>query len=169
MYLLNTFFRKNVNNFYVRMGEYDMATTDEPLDFVERKVRTIVIHPKYRGSYQDIALDSFLALHNLMKKSQEFNPFNSKDENFKANATAIFQKWYSKDKAINTDIFDHDIGLLRLNKPIKFQDNIMPICLPEDDEDFVGESAWVTGWGDLYDLGIKAVANFQKTISLKYH
>merc|ERR1711963_1070813 len=58
----------NVNNFYVRMGEYDMATIDELLDFVERKVRTIVIHPKYRGSYQDIALDSFLALHNLMKK-----------------------------------------------------------------------------------------------------
>ena len=130
-----------------------MATTDEPLDFVERKVRTVVMHPKYRGSYQDQALDSFLALHNLVKNYGESDPFDSNDESFKANATGIFYNWLSKYKGGDTSVYDYDIGLLRLNKPIKFQDNIMPICLPEDDRDFVGDTAWVTGWGDLYDLG----------------
>ena len=132
------------------MGEYDMLTTDEPLDFVERKVRTTVIHPKYRGSYQDIALDSFVELHELMAQYGEFNPFDSEDENFKKNATDIFFNWYSKNIGDDSDVFDYDIGLLRLNKPIKFQDNIIPICLPEDDNDFVGETAWVTGWGDIF-------------------
>jgi hypothetical protein len=27
----------------------------------------------------------------------------------------------------------------------------VPICIPEDDKQLVGESAWVTGWGRLYE------------------
>ena len=44
---------------------------------------------------------------------------------------------------------DNDIGLVKLDQPIEFQANIMPICLPQVDEDFKDKTAWVTGWGDL--------------------
>ena len=32
-----------------------------------------------------------------------------------------------------------------------FTPNIIPVCIPEDDEDLVGKEAWVTGWGRLYE------------------
>ena len=80
---------------YVRLGEYNLATEDEPLNYIERKLNTFLKHPKY---YQDK---------------------------------------------------DNDIGLVKLDPPIEFQANIMPICLPQVDEDFKNEMAWVTGWGQL--------------------
>ena len=156
------FFRINVDSLFVRMGEYDMSTTDEPLDFVERKVKTLVIHPKYQGSYQDLALNSFSKLHNLVRKHARksgkvfYNPFNSSDTEFQARAYGIFSDWFMKYRGEDTNTHDYDVGLLRLDQSLTFQDNIMPICLPEDDRDFIGETAWVTGWGDLYDEGIYA-------------
>ena len=45
--------------------------------------------------------------------------------------------------------FSNDLVLLRLSEPVKFQPNIVPICLPEDDDDHAGETGWVTGWGRL--------------------
>ncbi len=36
-------------------------------------------------------------------------------------------------------------------EPVKFSHNIVPVCVPEDDSDLVGETAWVTGWGRLYE------------------
>ena len=137
-----------------------MSTTDEPLDFAERKVKTLVIHPRYQGSYQDIALNSFSELHQLVRKHARksgqiyYNPFTSSDPDFQANAYRIFQEWFMKYTRDDTDTYDYDIGLLRLDRPLKFQDNIMPICLPEDDNDFIGETAWVTGWGNLFDKGM---------------
>ena len=47
--------------------------------------------------------------------------------------------------------FEYDLALLRFYEPVEFQPNIIPICIPEDEEDLVGETAWVTGWGRLYD------------------
>jgi hypothetical protein len=32
-----------------------------------------------------------------------------------------------------------------------FQPNIIPVCVPELDEDFIGRTAYVTGWGRLYE------------------
>ena len=43
----------------------------------------------------------------------------------------------------------HDIGLIKLKKPIEFQPNIIPICLPQDGAVFDEETAWITGWGRL--------------------
>ena len=77
------------------MGEYNLATEDEPLNYIERKVNTFFKHRKY---FQDN---------------------------------------------------DNDIGLVKLDQPIEFQANIMPICLPQVDEDFKDKTASVTGWGDL--------------------
>ena len=47
--------------------------------------------------------------------------------------------------------FEYDLALLRFYDPVKFQPNVVPICVPEDDERLVGETAWVTGWGRLYE------------------
>ncbi|KAL1455338.1 hypothetical protein WDU94_009441 [Cyamophila willieti] len=49
--------------------------------------------------------------------------------------------------------FEYDLALLRFYEPVKFQPNIIPICVPEDDTNFVGSSAHVTGWGRLYEDG----------------
>ena len=42
---------------------------------------------------------------------------------------------------------EHDVALLKLDRPVTFAPNIIPICIPEQDQDFGGESAWATGWG----------------------
>ncbi len=47
--------------------------------------------------------------------------------------------------------FEYDLALLRMYEPVKFSHNIVPVCVPEDDSDLVGETAWVTGWGRLYE------------------
>jgi len=48
--------------------------------------------------------------------------------------------------------FEYDLALLRFYEPLlPFQPNVLPICLPDDDETYVGQTAYVTGWGRLYD------------------
>lgn len=39
----------------------------------------------------------------------------------------------------------------RFYEPVVFQPNIIPVCVPELDEDFIGRTAYVTGWGRLYE------------------
>ena len=47
--------------------------------------------------------------------------------------------------------FEYDLALLRFHEPVKFQPNIIPVCIPDEDKDMVGQRAWVTGWGRLYE------------------
>ena len=44
---------------------------------------------------------------------------------------------------------NNDIALLKLTNPVDYDVNIIPICLPPDDNKLVGETAWVKGWGRL--------------------
>lgn len=50
----------------------------------------------------------------------------------------------------NSRTFDNDLALLRFRDPVTFQENIIPICLPTDDDRFVNRTGYVTGWGRLY-------------------
>jgi len=50
----------------------------------------------------------------------------------------------------NTYAMEYDLALLRFNEPVKFQPNILPVCMPEDNSNFEGLSAHITGWGTLY-------------------
>jgi len=84
----------------LRMGEYNMGSTDEPQGHIDRKVQIVASHPK-------------------------FDP----------------------------KTFEYDLALLRFYEPIEFQPNVVPICIPDDDQKLVGETAWVTGWGRLYEDG----------------
>lgn len=47
--------------------------------------------------------------------------------------------------------FEYDLALLRFYEPVSFQPNIIPVCVPQDDTNFVGSTAYVTGWGRLYE------------------
>lgn len=47
--------------------------------------------------------------------------------------------------------FEYDLALLRFYEPVSFQPNIIPVCVPDTDENFVGGTAYVTGWGRLYE------------------
>ncbi|GJQ86787.1 hypothetical protein Trydic_g5580 [Trypoxylus dichotomus] len=49
--------------------------------------------------------------------------------------------------------FEYDLALLRFYEPVKFQPNILPVCVPQTDDDFIGSTAYVTGWGRLYEDG----------------
>ncbi|KAJ6642871.1 Serine proteinase stubble [Pseudolycoriella hygida] len=49
--------------------------------------------------------------------------------------------------------FEYDLALLRFYEPVEFQPNIIPVCVPETDENFIGRTAFVTGWGRLYEDG----------------
>ena len=45
----------------------------------------------------------------------------------------------------------YDIALLRLAEPGDFALNIVPICLPQDNDTLVGEIGWAKGFGRMYD------------------
>ncbi|XP_039748038.1 serine proteinase stubble [Pararge aegeria] len=49
--------------------------------------------------------------------------------------------------------FEYDLALLRFYEPVTFQPNILPVCVPDNDDTYVGRTAHVTGWGRLYDEG----------------
>lgn len=49
----------------------------------------------------------------------------------------------------NPSNFDNDIALLELESPYQIQPHVVPICLPEKDEEFIGQLAMVAGWGKL--------------------
>ncbi|XP_055341082.1 chymotrypsin-like elastase family member 2A [Paramacrobiotus metropolitanus] len=43
----------------------------------------------------------------------------------------------------------NDIAILRLSRPIKFRENVLPVCLPSaNDDPPAGTSCFVTGWGN---------------------
>lgn len=40
-----------------------------------------------------------------------------------------------------------DVAVLRLNRPVEYRPNILPICLPDSSDNFTGHTALVAGWG----------------------
>ncbi|XP_071546992.1 uncharacterized protein Np isoform X2 [Panulirus ornatus] len=53
----------------------------------------------------------------------------------------------------NARTFEFDLALLRFYEPVTFQPNIIPICVPQDDYNFLNDTGYVTGWGRLYEDG----------------
>ncbi|CAL4064833.1 unnamed protein product [Meganyctiphanes norvegica] len=49
--------------------------------------------------------------------------------------------------------FEYDLALLRFYEPVNFQPNIIPICIPQDDYNFISNTGYVSGWGRLYEDG----------------
>ena len=63
--------------------------------------------------------------------------------------------------------FEYDLALLWFYESVKFAPNIIPICISENDYDFHGDTAWVTGWGQIYEGKAKFLleTNFRKWTS----
>ena len=106
-FLLRLFNSVSPDDLLLRMGEYDLGSTDEPQGHIDRKVQIVASHPK-------------------------FDP----------------------------KTFEYDLALLRFYEPVEFKPNVIPICIPDEDETLVGETAWVTGWGRLYEGKIKKKRDF---------
>ncbi|EDW01783.1 GH20266 [Drosophila grimshawi] len=54
--------------------------------------------------------------------------------------------------------FENDLALLEMDSPVQFDTHIVPICMPNDQADFTGRMATVTGWGRLkYGGGVPSV------------
>ena len=51
----------------------------------------------------------------------------------------------------NPRTYEYDVALLRFDKPVKFEANVIPICLSDGNEDLAGQTGWITGWGTLYE------------------
>lgn len=43
----------------------------------------------------------------------------------------------------------NDIAVLELETPVTYDKHIVPICLPDDNDDYTGRMDVVTGWGSL--------------------
>lgn len=41
------------------------------------------------------------------------------------------------------------MAVLRLDRPVHYMPHIAPICLPEKNDDFLGQYGWAAGWGAL--------------------
>ena len=53
----------------------------------------------------------------------------------------------------NKDTTDADVAVIELREPIEFRANAVPVCLPEETEEFLEEKATVIGWGRLQEYG----------------
>ena len=49
--------------------------------------------------------------------------------------------------------YEYDIALLKIANSVEFQPNIIPICLPSEEGNFVGKTGTVTGWGRRTEYG----------------
>lgn len=47
----------------------------------------------------------------------------------------------------NPKSLDNDVALVILEKPLKFANNVKPVCLPKQGEVFTQQECYVTGWG----------------------
>lgn len=47
--------------------------------------------------------------------------------------------------------FEYDLALLRFYEPVHYRPNIVPICVPNGNDTYIGKFATVTGWGRLYE------------------
>ena len=94
----------------IRLGEHDTESIEELHPHVDRKVKNVVIHPKY---------DSKEVLTN-----------------------------------------GYDLALIELDNPVDYALNIIPICLPTDDNKLVGETGWATGFGLISTANFSTTGNF---------
>ncbi|XP_019750870.1 transmembrane protease serine 2 [Hippocampus comes] len=54
----------------------------------------------------------------------------------------------------DSETYDNDIALLKLDTPLTFSKRVKPVCLPNFGMEFsAGDAAWITGWGSLRSSG----------------
>ena len=62
--------------------------------------------------------------------------------------------------------FDNDLALLELESPVEFDEHIVPICMPQGQDSYVGTVGYVSGWGRLSYRKIFFIISFCVTLQL---
>lgn len=51
----------------------------------------------------------------------------------------------------NPKTFEYDLALLRFAESVKYERNIIPVCVPSGNDTYIDRMATVIGWGRLYE------------------
>ena len=102
----------NQDDILIRLGEHDTESIDEPHPHVDRKIKDVIIHPKYDRNFYKVLTEGY------------------------------------------------DVALIELDNPVDYSLNIIPICLPTDDNKLVGETGWATGFGLISTANFSITGNF---------
>lgn len=91
----------------------------------------------------------------------------------------IKTKGLHKNKGINQEVeevilhsgyqvgkYYDDIALLKLKKPIQFEETVLPACLPLENRNYLNEKATVLGWGDTSYAGRSSEILQEATINI---
>lgn len=54
---------------------------------------------------------------------------------------------FSIHEEYNQNTTENDIALLQLDKEVTFNEQILAICLPDSESDYLNRDALITGWG----------------------
>ncbi|XP_068245868.1 proclotting enzyme-like isoform X3 [Palaemon carinicauda] len=69
-------------------------------------------------------------------------------------------------EAYDRNTYINDIAIIALDRTTNFNADIWPVCLPDGDESYVGETATVTGWGTIYYGGPVATTLQEVTVPI---
>lgn len=126
-------------------------------------------------------MEAFFGKHTFISEDIEKEVSdNSKDDSNNTKRYA-FMKWLTNDypkpyisrnasKFIVNENFDsitfsNDIALIKLNQSVTNEDNIQPICLPKQMENFEGEDGYISGFGVL-EYGSKRLPRVLQIVSV---
>lgn len=93
-------------------------------------------------------------LQNLVVRAGEWNTLYPNESLPHQDRSISAIKMYED---FNNRTLVYDVALLRLESPVVFANNVVPICLPGVSESFVNMACVATGWGknafgSFYDL-----------------
>jgi len=92
-----------------------------------------------------------IAPSNLLVRVGEYNVLNTKEVHKHVDRRI---KKVVTHRSFDKFTYEYDIALLEMHDtPIKYQPNMIPICLPSSDNSLVGQIGTVTGWGRLSEYG----------------
>jgi hypothetical protein len=53
----------------------------------------------------------------------------------------------------NPSIIKNDVALLKLDRPVDFSDQVVPVCVDDGSVNYDGAVCWATGYGSLFSGG----------------
>jgi len=99
---------------------------------ISAKTIVTAAHCVYRDVYNPATFTVRVGDHDKTKTE-------GTERDYKVKRIIVHPKWDARK-------LNNDIAMFELEKPIQFDDNVMPVCMPQDDPP-VGTKCYITGWG----------------------